>query len=212
MLSPWYKVGVLRKRLLWVTQCLLFCLAGTFVAGRLSGMLNPLVWWALHQSRNTFLPRPSFVATYYLPLIGIYGFCLGLIPIHRLKEFFASSLGKIEFRSTPGPELVFSRPLLWAWTPVGLVLGIRFLTFSTKSDESVLFSATHGESRYEHFFAPLNTRSASDLSAWIFDRFVLTGPHCFFSLARVVSGCVISSQGRHPALLKRLGEPAVRGE
>jgi hypothetical protein len=130
MLSPCYKVGVLRKRLLWVTQCLLFCVAGIFVAGRLSSLLNPLVWWGLHQSRNTFLQRPSFVATYYLPLIGIYGFCLGLIPIHRLKELFASSLGKIEFRSTPGPELVFSRPLLWAWTPVGLVLGIRFLSRS----------------------------------------------------------------------------------
>jgi hypothetical protein len=179
MLSPCYKVGVLRKRLLWLSQCLLFCLTGIFVAGRLSGLLNPLVWWGLHQSRNTFLQRPSFVATYYLPLIGIYGFCLGLIPIHRLKELFASSLGKIEFRSTPEPELVFSRPLLWAWTPFGLVLGVRFLTFSTRSDQSVLFSATHGESRYEHFLAPLNLRSASDLSAWIFDRFVLTGPTLF---------------------------------
>jgi hypothetical protein len=61
---------------------------------------------------------------------------------------------------------------------VGLT-SIRFLTFSTKADQSVLFSATHGEGRYEHFFAPLNLRSASDLSKWIFDRFVLTGPTLF---------------------------------
>jgi len=170
---------MLRKRLLWVTQCLLFRLAGIFVSGRLSGLLNPLVWWVLHQSRTTFLQRSSFVAAYYLPPIGIYGFCLGLIPIHRLKELLASSFGRFEFRSTPGPELVFSRPLLWAWAPVGLILAIRFLTFSTKADRSVLFSATHGESRYEHFFAPLNLRSASNLSTWIFDRFVLTGPALF---------------------------------
>jgi hypothetical protein len=174
-----YKVGMLRKRLPWITQCLLFCLAGIFISGRLSSPLNALVWWALHQSGTTFLGRSSFVAAYYLPLIGIYGFCLGLIPIHRLKELLASSLGKIEFRSTPGLELVFSRPLLWAWAPVGLVLAIRFFTFSTKADKSVLFSTTHGESRYEHFFAPLNLRSASDLSTWIFDRFALTGPTLF---------------------------------
>jgi hypothetical protein len=118
--------GMLRKRLLWITQCLLFCLAGMFISGRLSGLLNPLVWWALHQSGTTFLQRSFFVAAYYLPLIGIYGFCLGLIPIHRLKELLASSFGNFEFRSTPGPELVFSRPLLWAWAPVGLVLAIRF--------------------------------------------------------------------------------------
>jgi hypothetical protein len=62
---------------------------------------------------------------------------------------------------------------------VGLVLAIRFLTFSTKAEQSVLFSATHGESRYEHFFTPLNLRSASDLSTWIFDRFGLTGPTLF---------------------------------
>ena len=76
--------------------------------------------------------------------------------------------------------------------PVGLVLAIRFLTFSTKADRSVLFSATHGESRYEHFFAPLNFRSASDLSTWIFDRFVLTGP-ALFLLAYTVGVLVASS-------------------
>jgi hypothetical protein len=98
---------------------------------------------------------------------------------NSLKELIASSFGKVGFRSTPRPELAFSRPLLWAWAPVGLVLAIRFLTFSTTADRSALFSPTHGESRYEHFFASLNLRSESDLSAWIFDRFVLTGPTLF---------------------------------
>jgi hypothetical protein len=81
--------------------------------GRLADLLNPLVWWALHQSGTTFLQRPSFIAAYYLPLIGIYGLCLGLIPIHWLKGLLASFFGKIGFRSTPGPDLVFGRPLLW---------------------------------------------------------------------------------------------------
>ena len=170
---------MLRKRLLWITQCLLFCLAGILISGRLSGLLNSLVWWALHQSGATFLQRPSFVAAYYLPLTGVYGFSLGLIPIHWLKELFASSFGKIGFRSMARLELVFSRPLLWAWAPVCLVLTIRFFTFSTNVHQSVLFSATHRESRYEHFFAPLNVPYAFDLSTWIFDRFILTGPTLF---------------------------------
>jgi len=149
------------------------------VAGRISGSLNPFVWWALHRSQTTLLQRPSFIATYYLPLIGIYGFCLGLVPFHRLKELFASLLGKFEFRAAPEPELIATRPLLWAWVPVGLILGIRFLMFTPKADRSVLFSTTYGESRYQHFFAPLDLRIESDPSQWIFDRFVLVAPALF---------------------------------
>jgi hypothetical protein len=78
-----------------MTQCLLFCLAGIFVSGRLSDLLSPLAWWAFHQSQTTFLERSSFVATYYLPLIEIYGFGLGLIPVHRLKELSLHSLARL---------------------------------------------------------------------------------------------------------------------
>jgi hypothetical protein len=170
---------MLPKRLQWTALCLLFSLAGIFIAGRVAGVLNPLIWWVLHRGGTTFLQRPYFVAAYYLPLIGIYGFVLGLIPVYRLKELLASALGKIGFQPTPGPELTFSRPLLWAWVPVGLVLAVRILTFSGKADRSVLFSTIHGESRYEHFFAPLNLSSTSDPNTWIFDRFVLTGPTLF---------------------------------
>jgi hypothetical protein len=60
-----------------------------------------------------------------------------------------------------------------------LVLAFRFLTFSNSAYQSVLDSTTHGESRYEHFFAPLDPRLTFDLSTWIFDRFVLTGSACF---------------------------------
>jgi hypothetical protein len=179
MLSPCYKLGCSRNIFLWITKCLLFCLAGIFISGRLSDLLNPLIWLTLNKTGTTFLQRSSFVAACYLPLIGIYGFCLGLIPIHRLKELVASSLGKIEFRFNPGPELIFTRPLLWAWAPVGLVLAFRFMTFSTKAGQSVLGTTTYGESRFEHFFAPLNLRSAADPATWSFDRFVLTGPTLF---------------------------------
>jgi hypothetical protein len=168
-----------RKRLLWLGKCLLFCLLGIFIAGRLSDILNPLIWWALHKNGITLLQRPSFIASYYLPLIGIYGFLLGLIPIHRLQELLASYLGKFRFRSNLRPEMSLSRPMLWAWMPVGLALVFRSLTFNVRADNSVLGSTVYGESRYEHFVAPLSLRSTSDLSAWIFDRFVLTGPTLF---------------------------------
>jgi hypothetical protein len=155
------------KRLLWLTKCLLFCLLGIFIAGRLSDLLNPLVWWALHQSGTTLQQRPSFIAAYYLPLIAIYGFFLGLIPLHRLQELLASFFGNLRFKPQLRTEMIFNRPLLWAWAPVGLVLVYRLLTYPIGRDHSVLGSTTYGESRYEHFFAPLNFRSASDLPAWI---------------------------------------------
>ncbi len=168
-----------RKRLLWLAKCLLFCFLGIFIAGRLSDFLNPLIWWVLHWNGTTFLQRPSFIATYYLPLVGTYGFVLGLVPIHRLQELIASFFGSFRSRVHIQPEMTFSRPLLWAWAPVGFVLACRILTFPTAREHSVLGPAIYGEGRYEHFFAPLNLRATSDLSAWIFDRFVLTGPTLF---------------------------------
>lgn len=174
-----YNRDMVGKRLLWLGKCLLFCLLGIFIAGRLSDLLNPLIWWALHKNGATLLERPSFVASYYLPLIGIYGLLLGLIPIHRLQELLASSLGKFRFRPTLRPEMALGRPMLWAWVPVGLAFVFRLLTFPVRADHSVLGSTTYGEGRYEHFFAPFSLRSTSDLSRWVFDRFVLTGPALF---------------------------------
>jgi hypothetical protein len=168
-----------RKRLLWLMKCLLFCFLGVFIAGRLSDLLNPFIWWVLHRSGTTFLQRPSFIGTYYLPLVGIYGFILGLVPIHRLKELMASFFGAFRSRVHIQPEMTFSRPLLWAWAPVGLFLAYRLITFPTAREHSVLGPTRYGEGRYEHFFAPLNLRSTSDPSAWIFDRFVVTGPTLF---------------------------------
>jgi hypothetical protein len=170
---------MLRKRLSWLGKCLLLCLLGIFIAGRLSDMLNPLIWWASHENGITLLERPSFIASYYLPLIGLYGLLLGLIPIHRLQELLAAALGKFRFRSNPRPEMALSRPMLWAWVPVGLALVFRLLMFNVRADNSVLGSTTYGEGRYEHFFAPLSLRSTSDAPAWVFDRFVLTGPTLF---------------------------------
>jgi hypothetical protein len=173
------KPCLFRKRLVWLTKCLLFCLLGIFIAGRLSDLLNPLIWWVLHRSGTTFLQRPWFIATYYLPLVGTYGFVLGLVPIHRLQELIASFFGAFRSRVHIQPEMTFSRPLLWAWAPVGFVLAYRLFTFPTAREHSVLGPTIYGEGRYEHFFAPLNLRSTSDPSAWIFDRFVLTGPTLF---------------------------------
>jgi hypothetical protein len=162
------------KRLLWLTKCLLFCLLGIFIAGRLSDLLNPLVWWTLHLTGTTSQQRPSFIAAYDLPLLAIYGFFLGLIPLHRLQELLASFFGNLRFKPQLRTEIIFSRPLLWAWAPVGFILVYRLLTYPLGRDHSVLGSATYGESRYEHFFGALTLRSAPDLRALIFDRFVLT--------------------------------------
>jgi hypothetical protein len=170
---------MLRQRLLWLTKCLLFCLLGIFIAGRLSDFLNPLIWWVLHRNGTTFLQRPLFIANYYLPLVGTYGFVLGLVPIHRLQTLSASFFGAVRSKVHIQPEMTFSRPLLWAWVPVGFVLTCRLFTFSSGTEHSVLGPTLHGEGRYEHFFAPLNIRATSDPSAWIFDRFVLTGPTLF---------------------------------
>jgi hypothetical protein len=83
-----------------------------FVAGRLSDLLDPLILVALHRNGTTSLQRAFFIGAYYLPVVAIYGFSLGLIPIHRLQELLASSFGKFRYRSHPGTEMVFSRPLL----------------------------------------------------------------------------------------------------
>jgi hypothetical protein len=64
--------GYASQRLLWLTKCLLFCLLGIFIAGRLSDFLNPLIWWVLHRNGTTFLQCPLFIAHYYLPLVGTY--------------------------------------------------------------------------------------------------------------------------------------------
>ncbi|MBB5346072.1 hypothetical protein HDF10_004079 [Edaphobacter lichenicola] len=172
------------KRIVWLTKCVFCCILGMFVAGRLADLLNPVVWWALHRNATTALSRPMFIPTYYLPLIATYGFALGLIPIHRLKELVASSLGQFNFQPSDRRENVFSRPLLWAWAPVGLVLLLRILTFRTNTDQSVL-GAAYGETRFEHFFAPSSWRSTIDTSRWIFDRFVLTGPTLFLFMYTV---------------------------
>jgi hypothetical protein len=168
-----------RNQFLWLTKCLLFCLLGMFLGGRLSDLIGPLIWWLFHQSGTTSMQRPSFIATYYLPLIGTYGFALGLIPFHRLQKFFASALGHLRFKPRLRSEMIFSRPLLWAWLPVGMVLLFRVLHFQLARGHSVLTTTTYGESAYQHFLAPLSLGSESNLQVWIIDRFLLTGPTLF---------------------------------
>lgn len=167
------------KRFLWLAQCLIICLLGIFVAQRLADLLNPVVWWVLHKIGKTSSLCPLFSASYYVPLIGIYGFLLGMIPIRRLQELVASSFGRLRFQSSPQQEMIFSRPILWAWAPVGLALVLRLLTFKTNAGHSVLASTIRGEGRFEHFFGPIGYRSRYDPAAWIFDRIVLTGPTVF---------------------------------
>lgn len=179
---PGYRVlqtSMIWPRFVWVVKCILLCLLGVFVTGRLAGLLNPLVWWIFHQSGTSSLQRSLFTITYYLPLVGFYGFVLGLIPIHRLQRFLASSFGRFQFKPKNRIELVAGRPLLWAWVPIGLALAYRLLTFSLRRDHSVLGPMPQGETLCEHFFAPLNPYSSLDTSAWMINRFVFTSPTLF---------------------------------
>jgi hypothetical protein len=134
---------------------------------------------ALHRNGTTSLQGAFFIGAYYLPVVARYGFSLGLIPIHRLQEPLASSFGKFRYGSHPRTEMVISRPLLWAWAPVGLVLACRLLAFPIGRDRSLLGSTTYCASLYEGSIAPLDLHLTSDLHGWIFDRFVLTGPTLF---------------------------------
>ena len=61
----------------------------------------------------------------------------------------------------------------------------------------------YGEGRYEHFFAPLNLRATSDLSAWTFDRSFSLAPLYFSSPIHLGSGCVTNFQAIRSVLLKR---------
>jgi hypothetical protein len=177
-----YNLEMLRYRVIWVTKCVLYSIAGNFVAGRLSGLLNPLVWWILHKAGITFLQRPAFSATYYLPLTAAYGFCLGLIPIHQLQELVLSFFGRFQSEPRPVKEIQARGPLVWAWVPIGLVFAFRFLMFKDIVTDSVLGSPAYGEGRYEHFFAPFSAASVTNVRVWIFDRFLVAGP-TFFLIA-----------------------------
>jgi hypothetical protein len=85
-------------------------------------------------SESNNLPGTLFLRSYLLPAshrnIWIRSWVDSCSPVERA---FASFFGQIEFRSNPGPELVFSRPLLWAWAPVGLLLVIHFFDFLQQS-------------------------------------------------------------------------------
>ena len=103
----------------------------------------------------------------------------GFNPSPSTTRASVSSFGYLRFKSHVPAATIISRPLLWAWVPVGLVLAYRLATFQLGRDRSVLESMTNGEARYEHFLGPLNLQPQSELHTWIFDRFVLTGPALF---------------------------------
>ena len=175
-------------RLVWAVKCLGLCLLGILIAGRLLGLLNPVVWWVFHQSGSTNLQRAVFSTTYYLPLIGLYGFVLGLIPIHRLYEAAAHLFGRIRFISQPRQELDISRPLLWAWVPVGLLLALRLVSFALQRDHSVLGPMPQSETIYDHFFAPLGSFESIDTARWMIDRLAITSRTLFLAAYTVGVG------------------------
>ena len=96
-MKPTFKTNAAmpRKAFSWLIRCFLFGLVGAFLAIRVTDALNPIVWWGLHSSGVTMLRRPEFTATYYLPIAGIYGFCLGLVPAQRLRNAVLVLFGRL---------------------------------------------------------------------------------------------------------------------
>ena len=171
-----------RSPFLWFLQCLGFTLLGILLLGFIGSSITPLIKWAIyHNDPASFLAK-TFGSRLYLPLCAVYGLTLGLIPLHRLREVFQSSFGVLSARASPriDNELDWSRAILWAWVPIGIVFLFRF-TLWEPFDHSVLTSASSG--RFDYFFSPPNFVVIATLSqraiAWMFDRFGITGPTIF---------------------------------
>ncbi len=165
-----------RSTFLWLLKCLGLCLLGIFLLGFIGSSMTPLIKWAIYHNDPTSFLAKSFGSRFHLPLCVLYGLALGLIPLHRIVEVFQSSWGIIAARTHPRiqDELDWKRPILWAWIPVGSLFLFRFLLWQP-FDHSVLTSASSG--RFDYFFSPPNFATLTP--AWMFDRFVLTGPTLF---------------------------------
>jgi hypothetical protein len=171
-----------RSTYLWLLKCLGFCLIGMLLLGFIGSSVTPLIKWAIYHNDPTSFLAKTFGPRFYLPLCAFYGLALGLIPLHRILEAIQTSFGVLSARPTSKVEneLDWSRPILWAWVPIGIVFLLRFIIWQP-FDRSILTSASSG--RFDYFFSPPNFVVLATLSptaiAWMFDRFGITGPTIF---------------------------------
>jgi hypothetical protein len=169
-------------RLLWFLKCCGFCLVGFFLLAMVGRSITPMLSWCVYHDDPTPVARSTFAMHYYLALSALYGFLLGLIPRHQIREVLISSFANFSSRipSTPHSELDFASPILWAWLPIGIIFFLRFILWQAPN-QSVFTTVSSG--RIEHFFYSPNSTSLDLFShvtrLWILDRYVLTGPTLF---------------------------------
>jgi hypothetical protein len=166
-----------RSKSLWLLQCLGFCLLGGILHGIVSQSVTPLLSWAIYHNDPASPLRRNFAVRNFLPLCAFYGFALGLIPLHRIRELLRSYFGNL-ITGTPKTynEQDWRRPILWAWLPVAIPFLIHFI-FWQPPDHTVL-ATTASQGRLDYFFSsPIATMNLWTYreGAYIFDRIVLTG-------------------------------------
>jgi hypothetical protein len=166
----------------WLLKCLGFCLLGIFALNIVGRTITPILSWSLYHSDPIPGARNTFAMHYYLVLTALYGFLIGLVPQHQIRSAFISSFANFTSRSdsTPNRDVDFTRPILWAWFPIGIVFLIRFLSWQAP-DHSVIAAAT--ASRLGYFFLPPVSMNLNLLNhatqIWILDRYLITGPTLF---------------------------------
>jgi len=171
------------NKVIWSGKCLGFCLLGTFLCGRVTAWVNPLLWCALHRAEATYLSRSIFQFQYFFQLRALYGCLLGLIPIRVCIEALRSMGGMFRTHEPMEghSEVDWRRPILWAWAPLAVIFLWRFVTWRAP-DASVLAAPDHFE-RLRYFFSPMSFASLNPLApqapGLVFDLVLITGPMVF---------------------------------
>jgi hypothetical protein len=163
---------------LWIAKCFALMIAGWLVLGLLGRTLTPLGLWLLERNGVIPLAKKPTVFEYLgeslhygLYANPLYGFSLGLVPLHRLREIVSSISARFARPShtVQEEELDYRRPILWIWVPALLVFLWRF-AFWKSPNHSVLAAATAG--RLENFFGEPYYASGFGpfYMSWVIDR------------------------------------------
>lgn len=176
-------LSIVSKAIPWLLKCIGFCVLGIILLGIVGQTITPIISWAIYHNDPTSPLRRFFGVHNYFLLCALYGFTLGLIPLHRIRELLRSYFGKLTAKSSPkiDNESDWKRPILWAWLPVGLLFLLRFILWQPL-DHSVLATAA-SQGHLEYFFS---SPASANMNLWAYregayllDRVVLTGPTIF---------------------------------
>lgn len=157
---------------------------------RIQGLAAFILWWMSSHSGATTLSRPAFAGEMWLPIAALDGFILGLIPLAKLLGWVAHSSGYLSYRTADhsATHATSFQPASWGWVAPTVASVIRFATFDTHRDSSILGAATLGDSRIAHFFGPPPPFSFSLSSLEFYsDRLYLISPMLFLLAFAIAS-------------------------